>query len=341
MTDAELLAINQRIQRAGAANCWTGTLGSLAADARRLVKHIQETRMSDEHPPRIEVTCNTCRGIVGLLATCPDCMGKGTKWKINSPSEPWKYRDEDPPCFRIEFDEDEYEQKSAATRAAVSAIRDQAEYPVDHILRGERELRHYTGDEMESSEAMILTEDDAADVAEETARAAQIGDGRVFPEPETAGPPVDQSTPGKWVNKGQAPGELPGWDRYEFVPDTSGTTAKFGTGAVRSDTVEAFRYDLVSPIGLREVARTCAEGAAKYGDWNWEKGMPVHDLLNHAIAHLYQFLSGDRNEPHLGHAAWNVLAAIHSHELWPHLNEGNLRKPGCCHPSAPPAAGGG
>ena len=60
------------------------------------------------------------------------------------------------------------------------------EYPVDHILRGERELRHFTGDESAPEEAMILTEDDAADVAEETARAAQIGDGRMFPEPETA-----------------------------------------------------------------------------------------------------------------------------------------------------------
>ena len=153
------------------------------------------------------------------------------------------------------------------------------EYPVDHILRGERELKHFTGDEMEPEATLIEQEEPA------------------------------------------------------------GTTAKFGTGAVRSDTVEAFRYDLVSPIGLREVARTCAEGAAKYGDWNWEKGMPVHDLLNHAIAHIYQFLSGDRSEPHLGHAAWNVLAAIHSQEQWPHLNEGNLRKPGCRHPSAPPAGG--
>lgn len=196
MTDADLATIDQRIQRAGAANCWTGTLGSLAADARRLVRHIQEQR---------RMAC---------------------------------------------------------------------EYPVDHILRGERELR---GEE----------------------------------EPAT-------------VIKSREP---------------AGITAKFGTGAVRSDTVEAFRYDLVSPIGLREVARTCAEGAAKYGDWNWEKGMPVHDLLNHAIAHIYQFLSGDRNEPHLGHAAWNVLAAIHSQEQWPHLNEGNLRKPGCRHPSAPPAGG--
>lgn len=108
-----------------------------------------------------------------------------------------------------------------------------------------------------------------------------------------------------------------------------GTTAKFGTGAVRSDAVEDFRYDLISPIGLREVARACAEGAQKYGDWNWEKGMPVHDLLNHAIAHIYGFLSGDRTEPHLGHAAWNLLAAIHSHELWDELNEGTLREEGC------------
>ena len=111
MTGDELRDIDRRIQRAGAANCWTGTLGSLAADARRLVRHIEERGMS-------------------------------------------------------------------------------CEYPVDHILRGERELRHYTGDEMAPSDAMILTEDDAADVAEETGRAAQIGDGRVFPEPETAGPPV-------------------------------------------------------------------------------------------------------------------------------------------------------
>jgi hypothetical protein len=116
--------------------------------------------------------------------------------------------------------------------------------------------------------------------------------------------------------------------------DGAGTTAKFGTGAVRSDTVEAFRYDLISPIGLREVARTCAEGAQKYGDWNWEKGMPVGDLLNHALAHVYTYLSGDRSEPHLGHAAWNLLAAIHSDELWPRLNDGTLRSPGCAPPDA-------
>ena len=181
------------------------------------------------------------------------------------------------------------------------------EYPVDHILRGEQELKHFTGDEMEP-EATVIEQD------ETFAWATPIAE-KIVEYLHDPGPPVAV--------------------RKEPV----GTTAKFGTGAVRSDTVEAFRYDLVSPIGLREVARTCAEGAAKYGDWNWEKGMPVHDLLNHAIAHVYQYLSGDRSEPHLPHAAWNLLAAIHSEELWPKLNEGNLRKPGCRHPSAPPADG--
>jgi len=50
VTDADLLAIDQRIQRAGAANCWTGTLGSLASDARRLVRHIQEERKMAGYP---------------------------------------------------------------------------------------------------------------------------------------------------------------------------------------------------------------------------------------------------------------------------------------------------
>lgn len=100
---------------------------------------------------------------------------------------------------------------------------------------------------------------------------------------------------------------------------------KFPTGTVRSTDANNERWDLISPIGLKAVAETCAEGAAKYGDFNWENGMPVHDLLNHALRHQYLFLSGDRSEPHLAHAAWGLLAAIHSLELWPQLNEGKLR----------------
>ena len=154
----------------------------------------------------------------------------------------------------------------------------------------------------------------------------------------------EESVPVDWILQGQKEMEA-STDDIRWTGDSilakqsddirPGTTAKFGTGAVRSSDVEQFRYDLVSPIGLREVARACAEGASKYGDWNWEKGMPVHDLLNHVLAHVYQFLGGDRSEPHLGHAAWGLLAAIHSHELWPELNAGTLRREGCKAPSDP------
>lgn len=109
---------------------------------------------------------------------------------------------------------------------------------------------------------------------------------------------------------------------------------QFDTGAVRSADRDEERWDLISPIGLKALARTYAEGAAKFGDANWENGMPVTDLLNHGIAHIYAFLSGDRTEDHLAHAAWNVLGAIHSLEKWPELNEGRLRGPGCACPVA-------
>lgn len=109
-------------------------------------------------------------------------------------------------------------------------------------------------------------------------------------------------------------------------------TVQFASGAVRSSDAEATRYDLVSPIGLRRVAEACAEGAGKYGDYNWERGMPIHDLLNHAIRHCYLYLSGDRSEDHLGHAAWGMLAACHSEELWPQLNACSLRSQGCAPP---------
>ena len=63
-----------------------------------------------------------------------------------------------------------------------------------------------------------------------------------------------------------------------------------------------------------------AEGASKYGEGNWTKGMPLSHLLNHALAHIYEWLDGDRSEDHLGHAAANMLMACHSDEKWPEIN---------------------
>jgi len=86
---------------------------------------------------------------------------------------------------------------------------------------------------------------------------------------------------------------------------------RFPTGAVRSCEADNERWDLIPFIGLLRLARTCAEGARRYGVGNWLRGIPIENLLDHAIRHLFFYIAGDRSEDHLAHAAWNILAACH------------------------------
>jgi hypothetical protein len=97
------------------------------------------------------------------------------------------------------------------------------------------------------------------------------------------------------------------------------TTIQFPTGAVRSADADEVRFDLITPIGLRRLAETCAEGAEKYGEVNWQKGIPASQMLNHAIRHLYLWLAGDSQEDHLAHAAWNILGVCHFEESLPEM----------------------
>lgn len=103
----------------------------------------------------------------------------------------------------------------------------------------------------------------------------------------------------------------------------------FSTGAVRSADANELRFDLIHPIAKIALARVYAEGAEKYGDCNWERGMPLHDLYNHVDRHYTLYMAGDRSEPHLEHAAWGALAMVVSSVMWPELNEGHLRGPRC------------
>jgi len=103
---------------------------------------------------------------------------------------------------------------------------------------------------------------------------------------------------------------------------------KFTTGAVRSTDANKYAYHLISPIGLRRLAETYREGSVKYGDLNCEMGMPISDLLNHVLKHIYDYLGGSRAEDDLAHAAWGLMMCMHSEEKWPHLNT-DLRGPGC------------
>lgn len=103
------------------------------------------------------------------------------------------------------------------------------------------------------------------------------------------------------------------------APEVAGGKTRFTTGAVRSADAADVRYDLISPIGERRLAETYAEGARKYGDNNWLKGLPASDLMNHAKRHINLWLTGDASEDHLAHAAWNLVALMHFEETRPDL----------------------
>ena len=52
------------------------------------------------------------------------------------------------------------------------------------------------------------------------------------------------------------------------------------------------------------------EGCKKYGDRNWEKGIPIHCFIDSGARHYFKFLRGDRDEPHDKAFLWNIVCAI-------------------------------
>lgn len=76
---------------------------------------------------------------------------------------------------------------------------------------------------------------------------------------------------------------------------------KFDTGKLR--------YDLVPPQALRELTQVYTDGAAKYGDENYMKGMSWKRVIASLLRHVEAYRAGEDTDkesgsPHLAHAAW-------------------------------------
>ena len=61
---------------------------------------------------------------------------------------------------------------------------------------------------------------------------------------------------------------------------------------------------------LLEVAKHFEEGAKKYGESNWQKGIPVHCYIDSAIRHYLKWCRGDTDEPHDRAFVWNLMCCI-------------------------------
>ena len=61
---------------------------------------------------------------------------------------------------------------------------------------------------------------------------------------------------------------------------------------------------------ILEVAKHFEEGAKKYGENNWQKGIPVHCYIDSAVRHYLKWLRGDTDEPHDRAFVWNLMCCI-------------------------------
>lgn len=63
-----------------------------------------------------------------------------------------------------------------------------------------------------------------------------------------------------------------------------------------------------------EVAKHYEDGAKKYEDRNWEKGIPLHCFIDSAVRHYLKYKRGDMDEPHNRAFVWNILGAMWTYQ---------------------------
>lgn len=125
-----------------------------------------------------------------------------------------------------------------------------------------------------------------------------------------------------------------------FITKDSGERRDFSTGARRDVRTGKGRYDLISPVAMRReyqllragaaqlspvaMRRECQlleRGAIKYGDRNWEKGMPISVFIDSGLRHIFNYLDGEMTEDHLSAGRWNLGCAMHMEEKHPELQD--------------------
>lgn len=83
----------------------------------------------------------------------------------------------------------------------------------------------------------------------------------------------------------------------------------YASGAARSSAEGRGRFDLIPHPPMLAIARRYEEGAKRFGDFNWLKGVPLSRILSSMRRHSSQ-VGYDFTEDHAAAVAWNSFAWI-------------------------------
>ena len=70
---------------------------------------------------------------------------------------------------------------------------------------------------------------------------------------------------------------------------------------------------------LLEVSMHYKQGSEKYGERNWEKGIPLHSYIDSGVRHFLKHIDGQTDERHDRAFVWNMLGAIWTMEHKPEM----------------------
>lgn len=70
-----------------------------------------------------------------------------------------------------------------------------------------------------------------------------------------------------------------------------------------------------------ELAEHFEAGAKKYGENNWQRGIPVHCYIDSAVRHFLKFLRGDSDERHDRAFCWNLICCIWTVRHMPEMDD--------------------
>ena len=93
----------------------------------------------------------------------------------------------------------------------------------------------------------------------------------------------------------------------------------FESGAVRDMHEGKGRFDLIPMCVLIRLAKHYENGCIKYGEHNWEKGIPAHSFADSAMRHFVKYMDGQNDEDHLIATIWNLFGLAWTEEKKPEL----------------------
>lgn len=73
-------------------------------------------------------------------------------------------------------------------------------------------------------------------------------------------------------------------------------------------------------FAILDLAKHFEAGAMKYGENNWQKGIPVNSYIDSALRHYFKFLAGYTDERHDIAFLWNIMCCIWTCIHKPELN---------------------